>query len=142
MSLHVLLVEDNEGDVVLISDVLDNKPSIRKVSVVKDGREALDFLDRKGLYGKEELPGLVILDINLPKVNGHEVLRYIKQKNELKHLPVIVFTTSSSFEDIALAYRNYANCYITKPLNLDDFQQVISGIEEYWMHVVQLPRVR
>ncbi len=142
MSLHILLVEDNEGDVLLISDVLESKSSIRKVSVAKDGREALDFLERKEPYGKEELPGLVILDVNLPKVNGHEVLRYIKQKNELKHLPVIMFTTSSSLNDIALAYQNHANCYITKPLNLDDFQQVISGIEDYWMHVVQLPRVR
>ena len=136
---HILLVEDNEGDILLTKEALEDATTNTKLSIVKDGKEAVDFLNKVGKYTEEGLPDLLLLDINLPKKNGHEVLKYIKSAEKLKHIPVIMLTTSSSEEDINLSYSNYANCYITKPVEVDDFLSVVTSIEKFWTKVVRLP---
>jgi|SRR5687768_9710097 len=137
--IHILLVEDNEGDILLTREALEEAKMLTTLSVVKDGKEAIDFVCRKGKYTEASLPDLILLDVNLPKKNGHEVLQYIKQDEELKQIPVIILTTSSSEMDINLAYKNYANCYITKPVDVNDFMSVITTIENYWTSIVKLP---
>jgi CheY-like chemotaxis protein len=138
-SIHILLVEDNEGDILLTSEALEEGKILNKLSVVRDGKEALDFLNKKGDIKEAKVPDLVLLDVNLPKMNGHEVLKYIKQHDDLKTIPVIMLTTSSSQEDIDSSYRNYANCYITKPIEVGDFMEAIIQIEEFWVNLVNLP---
>ena len=140
--IHILLVEDNEGDIFLVSEALEEGKIVNKISVARDGKEAVDFLDRKGKYENEELPDLILLDVNLPKKNGHEVLAYIKAKEELKQVPVIMLTTSSAEKDILLSYKNHANCFITKPVDVDNFLKVICSIENFWISIVSLPSKR
>lgn len=137
--IHILLVEDNEGDVFLVTEALEEGKVINKMSVTRDGKEAMDFLDKKGKYENIQLPDLILLDINLPKKNGHEVLEYIKEKDELKQIPVIMLTTSSSEKDILLSNKNHANCFITKPVDVDHFLKVIYSIENFWVNIVKLP---
>ena len=137
--IHILLVEDNEGDVYLVTEAFEESKIINKISVARDGREAIDFLDKKGKYEREELPDLIILDVNLPKINGHEVLEYIKEKEGLKQIPVIMLSTSSAEKDILLSYKNHANCFITKPVDVNNFLKVISSIENFWISIVKLP---
>jgi len=137
--IHILLVEDNEGDIFLVTEALEEGKIVNKISVTRDGREALDFLDKKGKYEKEELPDLILLDVNLPKKNGHEVLEYIKEKEALKQIPVIMLTTSSAEKDILMSYKNHANCFITKPVDVDNFLKVIYSIESFWISIVKLP---
>ncbi|MBZ9728977.1 response regulator [Salegentibacter sp. JZCK2] len=138
-SIHILLVEDNEGDILLTSEAVEEGKILNKLSVVRDGKEAIDFLDKKGSFAEANTPDLVLLDVNLPKINGHEVLKYIKQHKDLKTIPVIMLTTSSSQEDIDSSYRNYANCYITKPIEVEDFMAAVNQIEEFWVNLVKLP---
>ena len=137
--IHILLVEDNEGDVFLVKEAFEEGKIINKISVTRDGKEAMDFLDKKGKYENIQLPDLILLDINLPKKNGHEVLEYIKEKDELKQIPVIMLTTSSSEKDILLSNKNHANCFITKPVDVDHFLKVIYSIENFWVNIVKLP---
>jgi CheY-like chemotaxis protein len=137
--IHILLVEDNEGDILLTSEALNEAKILTKLSVVKDGKEAIDFVNRSGKYVDVSLPDLILLDVNLPKKNGHEVLKYIKGDERLKHIPVIMLTTSSSQKDINLSYNNYANCYITKPVDVNEFLSVVTTIENYWISIVKLP---
>ena len=137
--IHILLVEDNEGDVFLVTEALEEGKIINKISVTRDGKEAIDFLTKKGKYENEQLPDLILLDINLPKKNGHEVLEYIKGKDELKQIPVIMLTTSSSEKDILLSNKNHANSFITKPVDVDHFLKVIYNIENFWINIVKLP---
>lgn len=137
--IHILLVEDNEGDILLTTEALAEGKIVNRISVVRDGKEALDFLEAKEPYLERELPNLVLLDVNLPRKNGHEVLQYIKESQELKHIPVIMLTTSSSERDILISYKNHANCYITKPVEVDNFLDVVTSIENFWISVVQLP---
>lgn len=137
--IHILLVEDNEGDILLTTEALAEGKIVNRISVVRDGKEAIDFLDAKDPYLERELPNLVLLDVNLPRKNGHEVLQYIKESQELKHIPVIMLTTSSSEKDILISYKNHANCYITKPVEVDNFLDVVTSIENFWISVVQLP---
>lgn len=138
-SIHILLVEDNEGDILLTTDVLEEKKIINKISVVKDGNKAIDFLNKKNEYKDAELPNLILLDINLPKKNGHEVLQYIKTNDKFKHIPIIMLTTSSSEKDIMLSYKNYANCFISKPVEVNDFIDAVAKIENFWISIVHLP---
>ncbi|HAC14884.1 MAG TPA: response regulator [Bacteroidetes bacterium] len=138
-SIHILLVEDNEGDIVLITDAFEEAKIINNISVVRDGQQALDFLNKKGSYSDVKEPNLVILDVNLPKKNGHEVLKEIKSSKKLCHIPVIMLTTSSSPSDITTSYKNHVNCYITKPVDVDDFIKVVLSIESFWISIVQLP---
>ena len=137
--IHILLVEDNEGDILLTREAFESGRIINRLSVVKDGKAAIDFLTRRDKYANETLPDLLLLDINLPKKNGHEVLQFIKADNNLKHIPVIMLTTSSSETDIEASYQNYANCYISKPVEVDSFLDVISKIETFWISIVTLP---
>jgi CheY-like chemotaxis protein len=137
--IHILLVEDNEGDILLTREALEDAKIITTLSVAKDGKEAIDFLSHQGKHTDAPLPDLLLLDINLPKKNGHEVLKYIKEDENLKHIPVIMLTTSSSERDINSSYGNYANCYITKPVEVNDFITVVSTIENFWISIVKLP---
>lgn len=138
-NMHILLVEDNEGDIVLTREALHGIENIRKISIVKDGREALNFLFKTGNYTGVESPDLVLLDINLPKVDGKEVLQKIKQHETLCSLPVIILTTSSSDKDIFDSYSNHANCFITKPVDYTSFMKVVKTMESFWMKTAQLP---
>lgn len=138
--IHILLVEDNEGDVVLTLEALNEAKLKNKISVVRDGEQALEFLYKKNKYDGQESPQLILLDINLPKMDGKEVLMKIKTDPELKRIPVVILTTSSSENDILEAYNNHANCYITKPVDLDKFIDVIHTIEDFWISIVQLPK--
>ncbi|CAN1526262.1 CheY FOG, CheY-like receiver [Flavobacteriaceae bacterium] len=137
--IHILLVEDNEGDILLTTEALEEGKIINKVSVVKDGKLAIDFLNNKEPYADAEIPNLILLDINLPKKNGHEVLKYIKGSEKFRHIPIIMLTTSSSEKDIHEAYNHYANCFITKPVDVDDFMDAVTQIESFWISIVQLP---
>ena len=139
-SIHILLVEDNEGDIFLITEALEEGKIVNKISVSKDGKEAIDFLEKKGKYKNEETPDLILLDVNLPKKNGHEVLEYIKTSENLKQIPVIMLTTSSSDKDVLLSYKHHANCFITKPLDVNNFLTIVVSIESFWINIVKLPK--
>lgn len=138
--IKILLVEDNEGDILLTTEALLDCKVANELKVLKDGSEALHFLLTQSRQSLNELPDLILLDINLPKKNGHEVLESVKNHPDLKHIPIIVLTTSSSEMDIQRAYQVHANCYIIKPLEVNDFLNVTSKIEEFWLNIVRLPR--
>lgn len=136
--VHILLVEDNEGDIVLTMDAFEESKINTTISVVRNGQEAVDFLFKRDRFEQENKPDLILLDINIPILNGHEVLRVIKQDAELKKIPVIMLTTSSSTRDINLSYENYANSYVTKPIEMEDFLKTILKIEEFWLQLCKL----
>jgi CheY-like chemotaxis protein len=136
--VHILLVEDNEGDVVLTMDAFEESKINTTISVVRNGQEAVDFLFKRDRFEQENKPDLILLDINIPILNGHEVLKIIKQDPELKKIPVIMLTTSSSTRDINLSYENYANSYVTKPIDMEDFLKAILKIEEFWLQLCKL----
>jgi CheY-like chemotaxis protein len=138
--IHILLVDDNEGDILLTREALDDARIVNKVSVAYDGMEAISFLKKKPPYRNTETPDLILLDINLPKMDGTEVLSIIKTDPDLKRIPVIMLTTSSSEKDILASYDNHANCYITKPVDLDRFMDVVRTIEDFWISIVKLPK--
>ena len=137
--VKILLVEDNEGDILLTKEAFEDAKIHIKLTIARDGKEAINFLDKHRDHPDGELPDLVLLDINLPKKSGHEVLKDIKENENSKHIPVIMLTTSSSDIDINQSYHNYANCYITKPVEVNDFLAVISTIETFWISIVKLP---
>lgn len=137
--IHILLVEDNEGDIVLTRDALEEYKIATNTSIARDGKAAIELLDELCQKGPVFLPDLILLDINLPKKNGQEVLQAIKTDDRFKDIPVIMLTTSSSQEDILRAYQNHANCFITKPVEADQFLEVVSSIENFWISIVKLP---
>ena len=137
--LEMLLVEDNPDDVDLTIEALEDTKVANRLHVVTDGVAALSFLRREGQYAQAPRPAIILLDLNLPKKDGREVLANIKADPVLRRIPVIVLTTSSSQEDIQRAYAMHANCYITKPVDFEQFVQVIQAIENFWLTVVQLP---
>jgi len=137
--IHILLVEDNDGDILLTTEALNDGKIASSVSVVKDGWEAIQFLEKKGKYLSQHSPDLVLLDINLPKMNGHEVLKYIKTNVGLKHIPVIMLTTSTSMHDSTQSFENMADCFIIKPVDAADFLKVIASIESFWISSAHLP---
>lgn len=137
--VQVLLVEDNEGDILLTKEAFEDSSMINLLHIVKDGKEAINYLNKDNGYEDASLPDLLLLDINLPKKNGHEVLKHIKSTESIKHIPVIMLTTSSSEKDINLSYMNYASCYITKPVEAEDFLNMVSAVGKFWMSVVKLP---
>ncbi|MEP6747355.1 MAG: response regulator [Bacteroidota bacterium] len=139
-SIHILLVEDNAGDILLTTEALEEGKLVNRISVVTNGDEAIDFLSKNGKYENAASPDLILLDINLPRKNGHEVLKYIKESNELKHIPVIMLTTSSSEKDIVSSYQHSANCYITKPVDIHDFMHAIAKLGDFWINIVTLPK--
>jgi two-component system, chemotaxis family, response regulator Rcp1 len=135
----ILLVEDNPADVRLTREALINGKVQHELHVAKDGVEAMDFLQRKSPYEKVPRPDLILLDLNLPRKDGREVLAEIKADADLTRIPVIILTTSQAEEDILKTYNLYANGYIIKPVNLEQFFRVIKQIKEFWMLIVQLP---
>lgn len=140
-AVHILLVEDNAGDVLLTKEaLLEGEVNIR-ISVVEDGEAALKFIAKEIPYESVNSPDLVLLDINLPRINGIEVLESIKQNTSFRHIPVVMLTTSSSHTDIIAAYEKHANCYITKPVELKKFIETIRSFENFWCSIVQLPPV-
>ena len=138
--IEILLVEDNPGDVRLTQEILRDGNIRNNMSVAKDGVDAVSFLRRTGEYAGAPRPDIILLDLNLPKKDGREVLAEIKADSNLKQIPVLVLTTSSAEQDIVKSYDLHANCYITKPVDLDQFIRVIRSIEDFWLTIVKLPR--
>jgi CheY-like chemotaxis protein len=138
--IQILLVEDNPGDVRLTREVLKDGRINNTLNVVGDGVEALAFLRREGRYADAVPQDLILLDLNLPKKDGREVLKEMKADPALRRIPVIILTTSSAELDVLSAYDLHANCYITKPVDLDQFVAVVRSIEDFWLAIVKLPR--
>jgi len=137
--IEILLVEDNPGDIRLTQEALreGNMPHI--LNTVMDGAEAIKYLFREGKYADTKTPDLIMLDLNLPKKDGRDVLRVIKKEDDLKRIPVVVLTTSNADNDVKDMYDLHANCYITKPVDFDQFMDVIQAIEQFWLTIVRLP---
>lgn len=137
--IEILLVEDNAADVRLTKEALKEGKVSNNLTVARDGEEALEILRKKGAYAGAARPDLILLDLNLPRKDGREVLATLKADPSLKHIPVVVLTTSSAEVDILKSYQLHANCYITKPVDLEQFVSVIRSIDEFWLTVVKLP---
>ncbi|HEX4167258.1 MAG TPA: response regulator [Bryobacteraceae bacterium] len=139
LPLHILLVEDNPGDVLLTQEAFKEGSYFPSLSVVEDGEEALDFLRQSGRYASSTRPDLILLDLNLPRKDGRELLAEVKDDPDLCQIPVIVLTTSDAEQDIRRAYKLHANCYLTKPLEMENFVRKIRSVEDFWLSVVKLP---
>ena len=137
--IYMLLVEDNPGDVRLTKETLRDAKMIVKLDVVGDGVEAMAFLRREGKYAKAQRPDLIMLDLNLPKKDGREVLAEVKQDPNLRRIPVVILTISNNEEDILKSYNLHANAYVAKPLGLQEFAKITKSIEDFWFTVVKLP---
>jgi len=138
-TIDILIVEDNKGDARLIKEVFFENKIFNSLHFVNDGIEAMDFLHSRGKYKGVDIPDLIILDLNLPRKDGREVLAEIKSDEKLKHIPVVIMTISQADEDVLRSYNLHANCYVTKPIDLDQFTRVIRSIENFWFTIVKLP---
>jgi CheY-like chemotaxis protein len=139
-SIEILLVEDNPGDARLTLEAMRDAKVRNRLHVVEDGVEAMAFLRRQGRFGDAPRPDLILLDLNLPRKDGREVLAEIKVDPDLKRIPVVVLTTSQAEEDVLRAYDLHANCYVTKPVDLEQFMKIVAQIDQFWIKVVTLPR--
>jgi len=137
--IDILLVEDNPADVRLTVETLKQEKIYGNIHVVSDGEEALAFLRKQGKFSKAVRPDLILLDLNLPKIDGREVLKEVKSDDALKSIPVVVLTSSKAEEDICKSYMLHANCYITKPVDLNQFAKVARSVNEFWLTMVKLP---
>ncbi len=137
--IEILLVEDNAGDVLLATESLSTSKLVNRLHVARDGVEALEFLRQEGQFVHAPRPDLILLDLNLPRKDGREVLAEVKADDTLRQIPVVVLTTSTHEQDVASAYDLHANCYITKPIDLDQFMNVVNSIECFWLSIVKLP---
>jgi chemotaxis family two-component system response regulator Rcp1 len=137
--IEILLIEDNIGDIRLTEEALKESSLIVNLSVVRDGMEAMNFLRREGDHANALTPDLVLLDLNLPRKDGREVLQEIKTDSSLKRIPVVVLTTSEAESDILATYGFHANCYINKPVDMDQFIKIVNMLEEFWFTIVRLP---
>ncbi len=137
--LEILLVEDSFTDIILMQKMLKRTKSITNLNVVKDGIEAINFLYQRGEYENKPRPDLILLDLNLPRKNGKEVLKEIKENHDLKVIPVIILTTSDDNKDIVECYQSFANCYLTKPVDLQDFDKCVTAIDNFWFQFVRYP---
>jgi CheY-like chemotaxis protein len=137
--IKVLLVEDNAGDIRLTQEALKEGALLIDLNVVRDGIEAMSFLRREDSYSEVSRPDLILLDLNLPKKDGREVLQEVKADPELMRIPVVVLTTSEAESDVAASYGLHANCYITKPVDMDQFIKIVKVLEEFWFTIVKLP---
>ncbi|MCG8549909.1 MAG: response regulator [Desulfobacterales bacterium] len=135
----ILLVEDNPGDAELAKEALENSKFINKLHVAEDGVQAMEFLHRQGPYTNAPRPDIILLDLNLPKKDGREVLAEIKSDDKFKTIPVVILTSSKADQDVIRSYKLHANCYITKPLDINQFFKVVGNIKEFWMSIVVLP---
>ncbi|MEO8393068.1 MAG: response regulator [Chloroflexota bacterium] len=138
-SIEILLVEDNPGDVRLTMEALRDGKVQNRISVARDGVEALAYLHREAPFTDAVRPDVILLDLNLPKKNGHEVLADIKADAALSRIPVVILTTSKADEDIIRSYKLHANCYVIKPVDLEQFMTIVQAIESFWFTVVKLP---
>jgi two-component system, chemotaxis family, response regulator Rcp1 len=136
---EILLVEDNPGDADLARETLTVSKIKNNLYVVNDGEKAMDFLKKKGEYASVPRPDIILLDLNLPRKDGREVLAEIKQDDDLKRIPVVILTSSKADEDVIKSYNLHANCYITKPLDFSQFTKVVQSIENFWLTIVKLP---
>jgi len=137
--VEILLVEDNAGDIELTQEALHDARIINRTHVARDGDEALDFLYQRGLFADAVRPDVILLDLNLPKKDGQEVLAVIKQDKTLKDIPVVILTSSASELDIVKSYKLHCNAYIVKPVDLKQFLKVVETVEDFWLSVVKLP---
>ena len=142
MPVEVLLVEDSPGDVRLTRDAFRETNESIRLHVAVDGVEAMDFLKKRGLFVDSPRPDFILLDLNIPKMDGREVLAQIKKDNDLKTIPTIILTTSDSEADIRKSYELQANCYLNKPVQLEDFESVVKSINDFWTTKVKLPQQR
>ncbi len=138
-SIEILLVEDNPGDVELTRESLNNGKVKNRLNVVIDGEQALDYLYKRGDYPQAITPDIILLDLNLPKVDGREVLQQLKSDSDLARIPIIILSSSEAASDIQESYDLHANCFVTKPVQLDDFMKVVQMIEFFWIDIVKLP---
>ena len=141
LPIWILLVEDDPGDVMLVQEGLKDAKVLNELSVVEDGVKAMAFLRLEGEYAGAARPDLVLLDLNLPKKDGREVLAEIKADEQLRRIPVVVMTSSSAEQDILKTYDLQANCYVTKPVDLERFIEMVKAIEDFWLTLVKLPQV-
>lgn len=137
--IEILLVDDNPGDIRLTQEALKESKVFNNLHIVEDGMEALEFLRKKGRFKNEITPDIILLDLNLPKINGQEVLTEIKNDELLKKIPVVILTISRAEEDILKSYELHANCYITKPVDMNQFIKIVRSIENFWFSIVRLP---
>lgn len=137
--IEILLVEDSPGDVRLTIEALKEGKVKNRLSVARDGEEALDFLHKRGAFLHASTPDIILLDLNLPRKDGREVLADIKSHPQLRRIPVVILTTSNAEEDILRSYDLHVNCYITKPVDMDQFIKVVRSIDDFWFSIVQLP---
>lgn len=135
---HILLVEDNEGDILIATEAIEKMGNVNKITIIRDGEEAIRFLGKAFDATYKSKPDLILLDINLPKKSGYEVLAFIKGSEWLKHIPVIILSTSSNQKDIHKAYSQHANCFITKPDDIADYFKIMNAIESFWLSMVKL----
>lgn len=137
--IDILLIEDNAADVRLTREALKEVKLSNTLNVVSDGEAALDYLHKRGDHADAKVPDLVLLDLNLPRVGGHEVLEDVKGHEKLRRIPVVVLTSSDAEGDIVRSYDNYANCYVQKPVDMDGFIKIVSELEGFWFSIVKLP---
>ena len=138
--IEILLVEDNEDDVILTTEAFKRGKVRNNIHVTKDGVEALAFLRREGKYAAAPRPDIILLDLNLPRMDGHELLKIVKSDPLLASIPVIILTTSKSEEDVIKTYEHHSNCFISKPVTMEDFEKVIKTVEDFWFLIVRLPQ--
>lgn len=136
--LHILIIDDSEHDIMLIEDALESSGILKSIGAVNNGEEALKYLRKDPPYQDKILPDLILLDINMPVMDGHETLEHIKSDNLLKHIPVIMLTTSSALNDIRKAYQGYSNSYIIKPYEISELDNIVAKIRDYWLNTVKL----
>lgn len=141
-TVEILLVDDNIGDVVLAKEALKGADFSNRVGIARDGCEALEYLRRTGKFAGVALPDLILMDINMPRKNGCEVLKEIRSDEELRLIPVVILTSSEAEDDITRAYEMGANCYVTKPVDLDEMVKIVQAIDFFWTNVAKLPRRR
>ena len=132
--LNILLIEDNEGDILLTKEAFEESKIANRIQTIKDGRAAIDYFE--SMTDQQQFPNLVLLDINLPKISGHDVLSFMRQSERFKGIPVVMLSTSSAEKDILQSYQNNVNCYITKPIDIDEFIKAIRKIEVFWSDYV------
>ncbi len=137
--IDILLVEDSPADVLITREAFGEFKIVNSLNVVEDGVEAMAYLNQEGKYASAHLPDLILLDLNLPRKNGREVLSEIKASQRLRHIPVVILTTSHSEQDILQAYDHHANCYIVKPVGFENFVEAVKSIRQFWFSVVTLP---
>lgn len=138
-AIDILMVEDNPGDARLTEEALKESKVVNNLHHVRDGVEAMEFLLKEGSYSNAPTPDIILLDLNLPRKDGRQVLAELKAIPRLKNIPVVVLTTSEAEQDIVKSYELHANCYITKPVDLDKFVEIVHGIENFWLSIVKLP---